>query len=208
MAHRRGGHPCASSRTQTLRRMPRCSPQWRCGIALPRGAQPGHDRRQPRPRRPGRGLAALRSRRSAHARVFAAPPARASITVEGIMHGAFTTALAEDEIIESIDVPKLSPARAGATTSSAARRRFCRGERGCAPRSAAAPRGSSLGALDGPPIAARQAGRDVRRTGAPPSTRSRCRAALTRVAPGLDPAERADAPRRSSCDALDQALGS
>ena len=91
---------------------------------LSRGAQPRHDRRQPRPCRPGGGLAdgARRARRRDRAGRRrsggrAGHGRRASCT------GAFATALGADECSRAIRVPVLSPAaRAGATGSSAARR--------------------------------------------------------------------------------------
>lgn len=128
--------------------------------------------------------------------------------VEGIVLGAFTTALAEDEILESIDVPKLSPAGRWGYY------KFCRRVGDFAEASAAAlfdPQTGGarlyLGALRGSPIVLDKLARDVASHGRAAAVRDNVARALTEAAPDLDAIER----RMGNAvvvRALDQVLGS
>ena len=73
---------------------------------LSRDPQPRHHRRQPCSRRPGGRLAVALAALGATINIRGPSGARA-MPVETFVHGAFSTALAENEIIESVDVPKL-----------------------------------------------------------------------------------------------------
>ena len=111
------------------------------------------------------------------------------VPADRFMKGAFTTALGEDEIVESIDVPKLSPAgRTGYY-------KFCRKTGEFAEASAAAVFDPSsrtarifLGALAGAPQPLHDVAQDVARTGA--AAKETIVSAVARAAPDLDPIER------------------
>jgi carbon-monoxide dehydrogenase medium subunit len=117
--------------------------------------------------------------------------ARASraVPADQFIKGAFTTALGEDEIVESIDVPKLSAAgRTGYY-------KFCRKTGEFAEASAAAvfdPEARTarvfLGALSGAPQPLHDLAQDVARTGR--AAKEAIVGAVARAAPDLDPIER------------------
>jgi aerobic carbon-monoxide dehydrogenase medium subunit len=131
-----------------------------------------------------------------------------TVPVEGIVLGAFTTALVEDEILESIDVPKLSPAARWGYY------KFCRRVGDFAEASAAAlfdPQTGAarlyLGALRGSPIVLDKLARDIASHGRAAAARDNVAQALTEAAPDLDAIER----RMGNAvvvRALDQVLGS
>jgi len=131
-----------------------------------------------------------------------------AVPVEGIVLGAFTTALAEDEILETIDVPKLSPAGRWGYY------KFCRRVGDFAEASAAAlfdPQTGAarlyLGALRGSPIRLDKLARDVASHGRAVAARDNVAQAVSEAAPDLDAIER----RMGNAvvvRALDQVLGS
>ena len=99
LAHRRRHHPrrrWRARRRRTIRR----SPRWRRGSAT-RGAQPRHDRRQPRQQRP----LGLLSGGGAGARARRSSPTRREIAADDFFQGMFTTALEPGEIITEVRFP-------------------------------------------------------------------------------------------------------
>jgi carbon-monoxide dehydrogenase medium subunit len=129
-----------------------------------------------------------------------------NLPLDGFVLGAFTTALDDDEIIESIDVPKLSPAgRCGYY-------KFCRRVGDFAEASAAAvfdPQPGIariyLGALRGTPLALATLALAVAAQGQGACSKETVAHALREAAPDLDPVERRMATG-AVMRALDQVL--
>jgi carbon-monoxide dehydrogenase medium subunit len=129
------------------------------------------------------------------------------LALENTVLGAFTTALGEDEIIESIDAPKLSVAGRWGYY------KFCRRVGDFAEASAAAvldPQTGAarlyLAALCGRPLALDQLARDVAARGRAAAARDNVARALEETAPDLDGVERRMATAVLT-RALDGALG-
>ncbi|HEY7242982.1 MAG TPA: FAD binding domain-containing protein [Xanthobacteraceae bacterium] len=142
----------------------------------------------------------------ARARVRSATGTR-TLGVESIVLGAFTTALADNEMIESIEVPKLSP------TGRWGYYKFSRKVGDFAEVSAAAvfdPQNGTarlyLGALRGSPLPLAKLAADVAAHGRAAVMRDAVLDALTEVAPDLDVVERRMAAA-VVMRALNQALG-
>jgi carbon-monoxide dehydrogenase medium subunit len=123
-----------------------------------------------------------------------------AVPVEAFVKGAFTTALGEDEIVETIDVPKIAPAGAWGYY------KFCRKTGEFAEASAAAvfdPEARVarvfLGALTGTPRPLPDLAREAAREGS--AGKEAIAAAVARAAPELDAVE-----RRMAVAALGRAL--
>ena len=110
LAHRRGRHPFPDRRHARPARRRRNAVRGGGRHRLSGDPQPRHHRRQrwrmPTRRRIGR----WRSRRLAQPSTSGVSAVSRAIPVEQFVLGAFTTALRDDEIIETIEVPKLSRA--------------------------------------------------------------------------------------------------
>ena len=114
-----------------------------------------------------------------------------SLPIDRLVLGVFTTALADDEIIESIDVPKLSG------TGRYGYYKFCRKTGEFAEASAAAvfdPQTSTarifLGALRSAPLPLASLARKVAEAGRAAASKEAMTQALAEAAPDLDPVER------------------
>lgn len=123
--------------------------------------------------------------------VLAGPPGERRVSADQFMKGAFATALAENELIVAVEVPRLSAsARWGYW-------KFCR-KTGEFPEASAAllldpvRRLASLwvGALDGAPQPLRALAADLAQRGSLAATERAVGQALDAVAPGLDPVMR------------------
>jgi carbon-monoxide dehydrogenase medium subunit len=119
------------------------------------------------------------------------PAATRSVPVERFVQGAFTTALEDDEIIETIDVPKLSHAAHYGTY------KFCRKTGDFAEASAAAvfdPESGAarifLGALRGAPQPLALLAARVAREGQSATSAQAVAEGVTQAMPDLDPVER------------------
>ncbi len=119
------------------------------------------------------------------------PAATRSVPVERFVHGAFTTALEDDEIIETIDVPKLSRAARCGTY------KFCRKTGDFAEASAAAvfdPESGAarifLGALRGAPQPLALLAARVAREGQSAISAQAVAEGVAQAMPDLDPVER------------------
>jgi carbon-monoxide dehydrogenase medium subunit len=129
-----------------------------------------------------------------------------SLPIEQFVLGVFTTALEDDEIIESIDVPKLSGAgRSGYY-------KFCRKTGEYAEASAAAlfdPQTGAarifLGAMRKTPVSLAPLAERIAAQGRPAASKEAVRHALTQAAPDLDPIEQRMATA-TVARALDQVL--
>jgi carbon-monoxide dehydrogenase medium subunit len=133
------------------------------------------------------------------------PRGRRAVPAERFMQGAFTTVLGEDELIETIDVPKLS--QAGRTGYY----KFCRKTGEFAEAAAAAvfdPETRTarvfLGALAGAPQPIDAVAQEVARNGR--ITRELAARAVAQAAPALDPIERRMAAA-AVMRAIERALG-